>query len=120
MRRQRAWVMPDEDARSLLQQIEERIRASNIEVEHRDILIRLRSLIEEDLGGALRLTSILSPHQGPNRSGEAQTTPGLDRLQPLQPPFLVRQPQGLLRAASGHSGTPDLCNPSMKRSVIQG
>ena len=41
--------MPEEDARSLLQQIEERIRASDIEVEHRDVLIRLRSLIEEDL-----------------------------------------------------------------------
>ena len=54
MRRQRAWVMPDEDARSLLQQIEERIRSSEIEVQHRDVLIRLRSLIEEDLASASR------------------------------------------------------------------
>ena len=54
MRRQRSWVMPDEDARSLLQQIEERIRSSEIEVQHRDVLIRLRSLIEEDLASASR------------------------------------------------------------------
>jgi hypothetical protein len=43
------WTMPDEDARSMLRQIEERIRASNIEVRHRDALIRLRSIIEDDL-----------------------------------------------------------------------
>ena len=49
MRKRRAWVMPEEDARSLLQQIEVRIRASDIEVQHLDVLIRLRSLIEEDL-----------------------------------------------------------------------
>ena len=66
MRRQRAWVMPDEDARSLLQQIEERIRASNIEVEHRDVLIRLRSLIEEDLGGASPPDLDPQPAPGPD------------------------------------------------------
>ena len=49
MRKRRAWVMPEEDARSLLQQIEVRIRASDIEVQHLDVPIRLRSLIEEDL-----------------------------------------------------------------------
>jgi hypothetical protein len=41
--------MREDDARSMLQQIEERITSSDIEVEHRDMLIRLRSLIEEDL-----------------------------------------------------------------------
>ena len=41
--------MREDDARSMLQQIEKRIRASDIEIEHRDLLIRLRSLIEEDL-----------------------------------------------------------------------
>jgi hypothetical protein len=52
MRKVRGWVMPEDDARSMLQQIEERIRSSDIEVEHRDVLIRLRSLIEEDLAMA--------------------------------------------------------------------
>jgi hypothetical protein len=41
--------MPVEDARSMIREIEERIKASNIEVRHRDALIRLRAIIEEDL-----------------------------------------------------------------------
>ena len=45
----RGWTMPDEDARSMLTMIEERIRASDIRVEHRDALIRLRAMIEDDL-----------------------------------------------------------------------
>ena len=49
MRKIRGWVMPEDDARSMLQRIAERIRSSDIEVEHRDVLIRLRSIIEEDL-----------------------------------------------------------------------
>ena len=43
------WVMPEEDARSMLRLIEERIRSSNIEVQHRHVLIRLREMIEDDL-----------------------------------------------------------------------
>ena len=43
------WTMPEDDARSMLLEIEERIKASNIEVRHRDALIRLRAIIEEDL-----------------------------------------------------------------------
>ena len=66
MRRQRAWVMPDEDARSLLRQIEERIRSSEIDVQHRDVLIRLRSLIEEDLASASRGDP--EPNLSPNPS----------------------------------------------------
>jgi hypothetical protein len=66
MRKRRAWVMPDEDARSLLQQIEERIRASDIEVKHRDVLIRLRSLIEEDLGSASQPRLGPQPSPGPD------------------------------------------------------
>jgi hypothetical protein len=49
MRKIRGWIMPNDDARSLLQTIEERIRSSEIDVQHRDVLIRLRSMIEEDL-----------------------------------------------------------------------
>jgi hypothetical protein len=52
MRKIRGWVIPDEDARSILRQIEERISSSEIDVEHRDMLIRLRSLIEDDFAEA--------------------------------------------------------------------
>ena len=45
----RGWTMPEEDALSVLRLIEERIRASNIQVERRDVLIRLRDMIEDDL-----------------------------------------------------------------------
>jgi hypothetical protein len=65
MSRRRAWVMPDEDARSLLRQIEERIRSSEIEVQHRDVLIRLRSLIEEDLTTASEGSRETQPEQEP-------------------------------------------------------
>ena len=48
----RRWTMPDEDARSMLKMIEERIRASDIRIEHRDALIRLRAMIEDDLANS--------------------------------------------------------------------
>ena len=41
--------MPVEEARTFLQPIQEKIASSEIEVPHRDVLIRLRSIIEEDL-----------------------------------------------------------------------
>src|SRR4051794_18470189 len=44
----RGWTMPEEDARSMLMMIEERIRSSDIRIEHRDALIRLRAMIEDD------------------------------------------------------------------------
>ena len=45
----RGWTMPEEDARSMLMMIEERIRSSDIQIEHRDALIRPRAMIEDDL-----------------------------------------------------------------------
>jgi len=45
----RGWTMPEEDTRTMLRLIEKRIRASDIRVEHRDVLIRLRDMIESDL-----------------------------------------------------------------------
>jgi hypothetical protein len=50
-RDRRGWVMLEQDARCLLAMIEERIESSDIEVRHRDALIRLRAMIEEDLEG---------------------------------------------------------------------
>jgi hypothetical protein len=41
--------MPADEARTFLQQLQQKIAASEIEVIHRDVLIRLRSIIEEDL-----------------------------------------------------------------------
>ena len=64
MRRRRGWVIATEDARSMLQQIEERIRSSDIEVQHRDVLIRLRSLIEEDLTTASEGSRETQPERG--------------------------------------------------------
>ncbi len=47
--RHRGWVMPEEDIPDMLQMIEEKIASSEIEVHHRDTLIRLREILEEDL-----------------------------------------------------------------------
>ena len=44
------WLaIPEEDARSMLRLLEERIGSSDIQVEHRHALIRLRAMIEDDL-----------------------------------------------------------------------
>ncbi|MBL0403825.1 hypothetical protein JKG68_07610 [Microvirga aerilata] len=47
--RTRGWIMPEADIPSLLRLIDERVRSSNIEVRHRDTLIRLRDILEDDL-----------------------------------------------------------------------
>ena len=41
--------MSEEDIPFMLQMIDERIASPRVEVRHRDILIRLRSLLEDDL-----------------------------------------------------------------------
>jgi hypothetical protein len=56
--------MSEDDARSMLHQIEERIRSSEIEVQHRDVLIRLRSLIEEDLTSVSEGSRETQPERG--------------------------------------------------------
>ncbi len=47
--RQRGWIMSEDDIPSMLKMIEEKIASSEIEVHHRDTLIRLREILEEDL-----------------------------------------------------------------------
>ena len=49
MRSGKCWTLDQAEAISLLQQIEQKISASDIDVRHRDVLIRLRSIIESDL-----------------------------------------------------------------------
>ena len=50
----RGWTIPEDDARSMLLMIEQRIRSSDIRIEHRDALIRLRAMIEDDLAALAR------------------------------------------------------------------
>jgi hypothetical protein len=47
--RRRGWIMPREDIPSMLQMIEAKIASSEIELQHRSALIRLRAILEEDL-----------------------------------------------------------------------
>jgi hypothetical protein len=47
--RTRGWIMPEADILSLLRLIDERVSSPKIEVRHRDTLIRLRDILEEDL-----------------------------------------------------------------------
>jgi hypothetical protein len=47
--RTRGWIMPKADIRSLLRLIDERVSSPKIEVRHRDTLIRLRDMLEDDL-----------------------------------------------------------------------
>ena len=47
--RRRGWIMPRGDIPSMLQMIEAKIASSEIELQHRSALIRLRAIVEEDL-----------------------------------------------------------------------
>jgi hypothetical protein len=47
--RTRGWIMPEADILSLLRLIDERVSSPKIEVRHRDTLIRLRDILENDL-----------------------------------------------------------------------
>ena len=48
--------MPADEARTFLEQLQQNIASSEIEVQHRDVLIRLRSMIEEDLASSTKAT----------------------------------------------------------------
>ena len=50
MRESFPWLMPQDEASSLIQLIEARTRTGDIEVRHRDALVRLRSVLEEQMG----------------------------------------------------------------------
>ncbi len=47
--RRRGWIMPEADMLSMLRLIDERVRSPEINVRHRDALIRLRDILEQDL-----------------------------------------------------------------------
>jgi hypothetical protein len=42
--------MPQDEARSMIQLIEAKISTSEMEARHRDALVRLRSVLEEQIG----------------------------------------------------------------------
>ena len=44
------WFMPQDEARSMIQLTEAKIRTSEIEVRHRDALLRFRSALEGQIG----------------------------------------------------------------------
>jgi hypothetical protein len=47
--RTRGWIMPEADMLSMLRLIDERVGSPEIDVRHRDALIRLRDILEQDL-----------------------------------------------------------------------
>lgn len=51
--RAREWTMPVEDIPLTLQMIEEKIAASEIEMQHRDTFIRLKCLLKDDLDSVM-------------------------------------------------------------------
>ncbi len=69
--RARGWIMPAEDIPSMLQMIEEKIASSEIEVQHRDTLIRLKSLLEDDLEEVGTMTAVKQNGEGTNGNCEA-------------------------------------------------
>lgn len=48
--KKRGWIMSETDILSMLRLLDERIGSPHIEVRHRDISIRLRDILEDDLG----------------------------------------------------------------------
>ena len=53
--------MPQDEARSMIQLIEAKIRTSDIEVRHRDALVRLRSALEEQIGIEPPVVVVIEP-----------------------------------------------------------
>ena len=50
------WIMPVEEIPPMLQMIEEKIASSEIEVDYRHSLIRLRHILEDDLKAVTTMT----------------------------------------------------------------
>ncbi|WP_262270469.1 hypothetical protein [Microvirga yunnanensis] len=50
----RGWIMPEADMLAMLRLIDEKIRLAEVETRHRDALIRLREILENDLNDLSR------------------------------------------------------------------
>src|SRR3954452_7217041 len=64
----------EKNTRSMLTMIEERIRSSDIGVEHRDALIRLRAMIEDDLTAVTKAGARSAQHRRLPRFESARPT----------------------------------------------
>jgi hypothetical protein len=49
MQKLRGWVMPEEDAQDLISLVDEKLRSSRLDQKHHDVLVRLRSMLEDEL-----------------------------------------------------------------------
>jgi hypothetical protein len=67
----KAWFIPEEEPRLLLQVLEPRIEALDIDPRHRDALIRFRVIVEEDRNLEWRLNRCFGP------SGRVQPDGGI-------------------------------------------
>ena len=67
----RGWIMPAEDILSMLKMIEGKIASSEIELHRRDILIRLKCLLEDDLEQVGARTAAEWTETGVNEGREA-------------------------------------------------
>ena len=81
MRHAKGWLMPAEDMPSMLQLIQEKVSSSEIEARHRDVLIRLGSILESDLATLADASEKRVEREGEHRSCIVRTPPraGVDR-----------------------------------------
>jgi hypothetical protein len=49
MQKLRGWVMPEEDAHDLIHLINEKLQSPRLDQRHHDVLVRLRSMLDDDL-----------------------------------------------------------------------
>jgi hypothetical protein len=49
MQKLRGWIMPGEDARDFISLIDEKLRSPRLDQRYHDVLVRLRSMLEDDL-----------------------------------------------------------------------
>ncbi|GJE33772.1 hypothetical protein [Methylobacterium oxalidis] len=54
-----AWIMSETDAFDLLNAIDERLATARLGQQQHDLLVRLQSLLEDDLGGERAMRTLL-------------------------------------------------------------
>ena len=83
--RGKGWMMPEEDMRSMLLLIQEKVCSSEIEVRHRDVLIRLGSMLERDLAdlACVAESGVHLDQTEPELGGNLSVTRGGFRCDPV-------------------------------------
>ena len=64
----KGWVMRDDEALPMMRLIDERVTSQNLDARHRDALIRLRAMIEDDVESA-----VSGAHREPKLEAVAET-----------------------------------------------